>query len=65
MNEEERREYQRGYREKNRDKINARKREWYATHPEARAKQAAGHSVWQKTHKQHLKEYNLKRSMRA
>lgn len=56
-----RREYNRRYRQKHRDEINEKKREWVANHPEYKKSQAIYHAKWQRENSQHLKEYNLRR----
>ena len=57
MTPEERREYNRRYYANNRERICAQKREWYAEHPEARARQAVTHRNWQKKNAAHVAEY--------
>lgn len=61
MTAEEKKAKRRKYREANKDRINAQKRDWVANHPEYRKDQALYHAKWQREHSQHLKEYNLRR----
>lgn len=46
MTKAERREYARAYREKNREALNAYKRSYFASHPEAREKRNACTKAW-------------------
>ena len=60
MTTEARRAYLAEWRKKNRDKVNASKRKYMASHPEAREKQKEIHKKWTDANRDHVNEYHRK-----
>lgn len=63
MSAEERREYMRQWRAKNRDAVNAYKRNYIATHPRQREKRNEQSKQWQRDHPEYVRQYQYKRRM--
>lgn len=57
MTKEERKEYQRQWRAKNRDKVNAAKKRYFETHPEQKQKHAEYYKEWAANNRERLNEY--------
>ena len=60
MMTEARRAYLKEWRAKNRDKVNASKRKYMQTHPEAREKQRETHKKWTAENRDHVNAYHRK-----
>lgn len=63
MTADERKDYMREWRAKNRDAINAYKRNYFATHPQEREKRNAQASKWQCDHPDEVRRYHYLRRM--
>lgn len=65
MTKEQRRAYMKAYREKNREALNGYKRQYFATHPEAREKRDAFTRAWVERNRRHwylyVSDYSYRR----